>query len=329
VDLWDLTKVLFHRWYVTVPMLILAAMGTLAVTNTVKPDFSSTGYLQLIPPANTTPDETKPGYIRNPWSDLGFNALAQAAIIKVQDHAVMDALVERGFTDSVILGVDERSPLLSIEAAGNSPAQATGTVRELMRLLDQQVKTQQSQYGVASADTITTLVLDDGSNVKVVTTKVKRVIIVAIAVGLLATVAVSIGIDAIFGRRSRRRSNPDAMASPAMPPLLPGPPPPVPSSRERTRLNVETFPIPAPVSPPVGPPVLPDRPLLSSATNGSRGSAGEPQIAVTYQRIDDTVVSERPRVDDSAHEPTNADATIVLPLSHGRWSSRDDEGKRR
>jgi hypothetical protein len=315
VDLWDLTKVMFRRWYIALPMLLVSVIGVLALTQSTRPDYSATGFLQMIPPANSNPDTTKPGWVHNPWTDLGINALAQAAMIKVEDKTVLDDLVRQGYTDNVTFSVDDRSPLLRIEAVGRTPAQATGTVRQLMNLLDQQVRTQQSQYGVAPADAITTLVLDDGTNVTVVTTKLKRVIIVAVGIGLLLTAATTIGVDALFGRRARPRlvasappwSTPEVMVRP----------------KDRPKVVTDLHPA-APVSPPVI-----ERPLVSAATNGAYSDR---PIPVTYSRTDDTTLvvhvdrpkSGPPAATEDESRSAATDTTIVLPLSHSRWSRRDD-----
>jgi hypothetical protein len=314
VDLWDLTKVLFRRWYIAVPMLLASIVGVLVLTQSAQPDYSATGYLQMIPPTNSNPDTTRPGFVRNPWTDLGIRALAQAAMIRVEDKAVMDDLVREGYTDSVILNIDDRSPLLSIEAVGNSPAQATGTVQELMKRLKGEIAQQQSQYGVATADTITTLVLDDGKNVTVVTTKVKRVIIVAVGIGMLLTAAITIGADALLVRRARRRlaasAPPRSMARPVL----------WPKGKPRVA-------DPYPASTPVTPPAM-DGPLVSAVTTPN-GTNGDRPAPITYDstlvvRVDTSKSGPAAATEDDSQQ-MGSDSTIVLPLSHSRWTRRDED----
>src|SRR5262245_32835878 len=103
VDLWDLTKVLFRRWYIALPMLLTSIVGVLVLTQSAKPDYSATGYLQMIPPTNSSQVPARPDFVRNPWTDLGINALAQAAIIRVQDKAVMEDLIRQGYSENVTL----------------------------------------------------------------------------------------------------------------------------------------------------------------------------------------------------------------------------------
>lgn len=321
MDLWDLTKVLFRRWYVAVPILLVSVVGVLLLTQSTRPDYSAVGYLQMIPPANSSRGNTNPDTVHNPWTDLGINSLAQAAIITVQDHKAIEDLVRQGYTENVILTVDDRSPLLRIEAVGNSAGQATGTVQQLMRLLDEQIQDQQSKYGVAKADMITTLVLDDGSNVTVVTTKVKRLVIFALGLGLLLTAASTIGVDALLGRRARRRLSTSAPPLSMFESAL----------RPKGRPRRETDPYASTAGPLVtASPLVTDRPLATPTANGTNGDRPAP---ATYPRDDSTSVIhvDRPTTGPASATPeddsTNvaSDATIVLPLSHSRWSRRDDQ----
>lgn len=206
VDLWDLTRLLYRRWYVALPMLLVSVAVVLVASRSVQPDYSASGHMVLIPPRG--PAETAPGVepakIRNPWNELGFQALGQAAIIKVEDKKVLDGLKAGGFTPNITVTIDYRTPVFVIEAVGTSPEQATGTVRQVMMLLDKEVLTAQSEYAVTQQDLITTLALDHGDQVTAVTSKVKRVLIVAFGIGLLVTAAATIGADALLRRRARR-----------------------------------------------------------------------------------------------------------------------------
>ncbi len=212
MDLWDLTKMLFRRWYAFVPMLLISVAVVSWVSQTVKPDYSATGHLQLIPPTSNPDDTSGPKRPFNPWMGLGLPALGNAVILKVQDEKVRHELVATGFTDNVTITIEYGTTYVTIEAIGSTPAQATGTVQRVMKLLDAEVAAQQRQFGVATQDSITTLPLDGGDKVSIVTSKKKRVLIVAAGVALLLSVGTTIGLDAILRRRARRRQEADEQA---------------------------------------------------------------------------------------------------------------------
>lgn len=207
MDLWDLTLLLLRRWYVAVPMLLASIAAVLLTAQGASPDYKSKGHLQMIPPPSfgKPVNPTAPARPYNPWLDLGYQALGNAVLIKVTDPPVLKQLASSGLSESVTVTLAERIPLLEIEAVGSSPEQATATVRRVMALLAEGITAEQKRYGVLPEDTITTLTLNDGASVEVVTSKVKRLVVVAGGLGLLTTTAGTIGFDALMRRRSRRR----------------------------------------------------------------------------------------------------------------------------
>jgi hypothetical protein len=249
VDLWDLTKLLLRRWYFALPMLLASMVLVYVAAQTVDPDYSAKGYLQMIPPSRPeapADPEAKPRP-QNPWFLLGYEPLGTAAVLKVTEKAGLERLDAIGLTDEVTVVVREDSPMFEIEAIGVTPAQATGTVREIIRQLNESIAESQRQYNVLPEDTITTLTLNDGGNVEVVTAKKKRVLIVAAGIGLLLTAAATIALDALARRRTRP---PGHLADPDL--ALPGAPPgghPAPIHEGPTRTTAGELPhrVPGPV----------------------------------------------------------------------------------
>src|SRR5918995_1072876 len=135
MDLWDLTRLLFRRWYFALPILLVSAIVAVLVSSSVKPDYRATGNVVMIPaPGDPADAELKaqnkpvPSRPKNPWLDLGFNALGQATILQVMDQKTLEGFVDAGLSDSITVVMDQRSPIFIIEAVGTSPAQATATV---------------------------------------------------------------------------------------------------------------------------------------------------------------------------------------------------------
>jgi len=218
VDLFDLTRLLFRRWYFALPLLLVSLTGVLLLSKTVDPDYSAEGHLQLLPAtgsadtsATTTGKSTtkQPTRVHNPWGDLGYNALGQAAIVKVEDDSVAKALTGAGLSDNFTVTIEYGTSFLSIEAIGKSAPQATASVQRLMTVLAQFVESEQSRFGVAKVDMITTLALDQGEKVTVVTSKQKRVLIVAAGIGILVSAGATIGLDALLRRRNKRHADPE------------------------------------------------------------------------------------------------------------------------
>ncbi|HET6213461.1 MAG TPA: hypothetical protein VFE14_11385, partial [Micromonosporaceae bacterium] len=275
---------------------------------------------------------------------LGYQALGNAALLKVTDPPVLERLAKEGYAPSVTVTLAERLPLLEIEAVGSSEAQATATVREIIKLLADDILTEQKQYGVATEDTITTLTLNDGANVEVVTSKVKRAIVVAGGVGMLVTVGGTIGLDALLRRRSRRRLGMDAADLSS--------PPPAPAEPEARRRQVGEDAAPArtprllsgltlpstagrgraqssgAVEPkmPQAPPQPAAKPPKPPVSRPIRTPSGEVSLTMEYrQSAEPTSVLPDPSAEDDAGTTAlPVDATIVLPLPHAtHWPRRD------
>jgi hypothetical protein len=367
VDLWDLTRLIFRRWYFAVPILLVTLTGVLFASRSVRPDYSATGHLQLVPPATPNEPETaKAGRIHNPWLDLGIEALGQAAVLKIQDEKTIKQLGAAGYSETFTVTIDYPATFVSIEGIGSSPDQATRTVQKVMDLLTDDVKAEQAQFGVAKQDQILTVPLDKGDKVTKVTSKVKRVLIVAGAIAMLITTGATIGLDAILRKRARRRAAAEAKA------VAEGGPDPSRDDSDATsvvpaqRINgvltesvgagakrpikgaepaVKALPAGTTKQPaaaakagatkpakPSDPAHDDDPTTIISVPRAGEGEAGKSRrpIMLEYQQTAGSEPADEAKggqIDEDP--PIPSDATIVLPLSHKYWDVRNSGAKRR
>lgn len=203
MDFWDLTRLMYRRWYFSVPMLLLAIFATFLAGASVKPDYQATSHFQILPAAASG---DTPGAVRNPWNDMPMSAIGDATIVAISDQKVLKDLLARGFTDKVTITLDNRSPIITVVALSRSRQQAAGTAREVGWLIDQKLASLQRMQGVPPNRSMTLQSLDVGDNIDVVTSRVKRTLAALIAASLLVTAGVTIGLDAIVSYRSRRRA---------------------------------------------------------------------------------------------------------------------------
>jgi hypothetical protein len=324
VDFWDLTKLLFRRWYFAIPVLILTAVGSIMTLDNVHPNYIANAYVQLIPPTAQPP--TKTGVVAprmNPWIDLGLPTLANAAMVTLQDKSVLEALGQGGFSDSFTVTLNNSSPLATFEVTGTSPEQASGTANEVVKRFEQNVTDLQSAYGVPQADLITTRRLDLGSNLKESNSNVKRAVIAVAAVGILFTVAWTIGLDAVLFRRSRRRRG-----------LADGDLPSYAESRGRKHATRNDYRGATSRSQP-GQLVVSQavRPFDRAANGTTHAASGNTSAQGDYEG-QESLTSDLAVADvlGSSNQQVSPDVTIVLPLSsqaaRGKGSS-DGEGNQR
>ena len=212
MDFWDLTRLVFRRWYVALPMVLASVAATMWTTATTKPDYKATAYVQLIPPseASTT---TNIAEMRNPWLDLGLGALDTAATYAVVDKTFLNELKQQGFSDNVTITNGYPAPIATIEVIAPSQQAASATADRVVQQFTTTVKALQDDYGVRPTALIVTRRLDTGKNLAQTGGKVKRALVAVAGAGLLLTCGLTIGFDALMRGRKRRparKSTPEA-----------------------------------------------------------------------------------------------------------------------
>lgn len=208
MDFWDVAKLMWRRWYVTVPALLLTLAGAIWTGLTVDPDYQVTGHVALVGPAVQRTEGENTVTRINPWSG---EALADAATIRLQGKALADLLKAEGYTGEWSALVAGRLPVIRLEVIAERPEQAQATLQRLREVIELEVRDRQAQYNVPPEEQVTTVDYDGGETVEAVTGKVKRALIVVVGAGLILTTGSVIAYDAI----TRRRRGPDAPAGPA------------------------------------------------------------------------------------------------------------------
>jgi hypothetical protein len=323
VDLWDLTKLLLRRWYFAVPMLLLSVALVVLTAYQVSPDYKAQGYMQMIPaPSIGKPVDPKAKpKPSNPWLDLGYAALGNASALSVTDQTNLERMAAEGFSDSVTVVLNERTPLFEIEVVGDSKEQATATVRQVIKLLQIDITAKQKQYGALPEDTISTLVINDGSSPQLESSKVKRVLIVAAGLGLILTTASTIALDYWLRRRSRRPGEPETDESAPEPSTPSGTAgssavrsrQSIPSSAEQTQV-IRASPKSTAIR-------------QSVRSNGNGYSPAERQPPAEGGRIyqPQAATPPEPAAGPESAEEAESGKTVVLPMSHASWRAPKKE----
>ncbi|GAB3152451.1 hypothetical protein GCM10027290_43130 [Micromonospora sonneratiae] len=209
MDLLDLLKLMFRRWYVTAPVVILTLGAALALGTSIQPEYKTEAAVLLVPPTtapvvqapNATP---QPG---NPWLRVGENAMAQAVQISVSAHDARQKIVAAGGDPGYEIGLVNRSSILTIEVTAPSRATALATVTAVTKLIEETVAGQQAQYHPRAGEQITIEVLDPGLNIVPSRSNVLRAQIVVAVIGVLLAAASAVTYDAIQRRRSSAKQH--------------------------------------------------------------------------------------------------------------------------
>jgi hypothetical protein len=213
VDVWDLSRVLLRRWYVFVPLVLMAAGAVTWVLMTARPDYVATTHVQMLPPPKITVGAVTRDPV-NPYLGsgsgtggglaAGVGSLGDLARVSLDGESVATSLVAGGFTDAFTITVDPVSSLVTIETVGVTERQATGTATQLAMLFMQTVADLQTTRGVGQDDLILARRVGSGDRVLARSTKVGRAVAAVGVVGLLFAVGVTVGVDGAAHRRRNR-----------------------------------------------------------------------------------------------------------------------------
>lgn len=318
MDFWDVAKLMWRRWYVTVPMLLATVVAAGWIGTSVQPDYQVTGHIAMIGSTVPQPEEEADQGVVNPWST---EALAEAAAIRLSGKSLADQLRAEGYQGEWSLSVTGRQPWLELQVVAPSPEQAMATEDQLTEIIAEEVQTRQEDYGIPSGEQITTLSYDAGETIETVTGKLRRALVVVVGIGLIVTMGTVIAYDAIARRVQRSRSGPAA-----------GPPPAGPARR---------YPLAG----------MPDQPTSGHGTNGKAPARALGVFPVRVQFAEEGSHplppggppeggaphggGDEPWTDPPDDEPARPgrrppdDSTIVLPLSNLPWTHAPDPGPER
>ena len=283
MDFWDLLKLMARRWPLVLPLLLLTIAATVWTGMKVKPDYRATGYVTLLPASVRAagPADGKWQTV-NPWTE---QALAEAAIIRLQRKDLHDDLAAAGLVGTWEASADGLQPVVTIEVVAPSTDQAKAITHRLIAALEQEVRDRQTQYGLAAGEEITTVTLDSGDTTETVNSAIKRALVVVCGVGLVVTVMLTVAVDAILRRRARNQIRKAELDAAAWQADL--------ESRGRAVVGASQVPV---------------SPAFSIADAQDQPSSAVSTGDVRDQATPDPV-------------PMPEDATIVLPLSNSPWST--------
>lgn len=202
----DFLRAIGRRWYVLIVGLIATAwLGYVAVDMT-PPEYTARGLVLLLPSQDVV------GQGGNPFlamGDLGLPASILAAYFQSSSVQAEVAEVSPDAKYSVAIEASTRGPLMSIDVTDMSADGALTTLDYLAAAIPSNLARLQQEVGAPSESTVTSMPLTMDSEATEHTDGTVRILIVAVAVGLLATVTLTFTIDRLILRRAQRRGGDD------------------------------------------------------------------------------------------------------------------------
>ncbi|WP_433832308.1 hypothetical protein ACQP2E_15795 [Actinoplanes sp. CA-015351] len=203
MDLWDLIKLLFRRWYITAPLILITALSAWLVATLVPADYRVTGDLMLVPPtsADAEPQST-PGRVGR-WT---VTSLTGALVIFGGQDALKEAVAREGPARELQVQLRQgRTDVVEISVSASSRAEAYSALERTSKLLTVKLADLQEPFLRPGEQMISAQTVDLGNRMDVSTSKPRRVAVVIGGMGVLLTAAASIVVDAFARRRAHRQ----------------------------------------------------------------------------------------------------------------------------
>jgi hypothetical protein len=215
--------VLWRRWWLFVPLLLLTVGAVLRVSATTPPVFAAQGAVMLVEPTSVfVPAPGKPRPVGNAWTETGAVGLALATVISMETESFRASVESSGFDPRFKLDIVSRTAIITIKVASPSPARSVDTVRHLLGRVAADIAGKQQSLAGQPGAMITTEVLDQGGPVVADTTAVRRSQAVTAAGGALGAVTVTVFFDGAVAKYRSRRPRDNGALGPGASGALPG-----------------------------------------------------------------------------------------------------------
>ncbi|MBO2454975.1 hypothetical protein J4573_48365 [Actinomadura barringtoniae] len=208
MDLLDWLGTLLRRWWLTVPLLLLALIGTgyIAVATPWTYKAKATGVLLA------SPVQAKQAG-GNPWLvfDSSLTVTAEVLGREMMDEKTAQDLKTQGLTSTYMVGVapDSAGPVLAIEVTGTDASDTKKTLDSLIAMVPQKLTHLQAQESVSPKAQIKMNLISSSPKAARASTDKLRLIVMVLFLGLVITVAVPLFAEVLSERRKRGRSDLD------------------------------------------------------------------------------------------------------------------------
>lgn len=152
MDLGEILRVMLRRWYIMVPMLLLAGVVAWVAAVVVPTQYESASTVSLLSADVSNEDE------RNPFLNFDASLVAMADYLgrSLQSTEANKELQTLGVTESYTVGLatGAQGPFLTFTVTGTDEAHVLRSAATLTKFAEERLERIQHDYGVASKDMI-------------------------------------------------------------------------------------------------------------------------------------------------------------------------------
>jgi hypothetical protein len=213
LDLFDVVRSCIRRWYVVLPLLLVAAWFSHDIYTSTKPVYYSNAVVGMAPPS-TRLDQSVAGepVRRNGLLDVGGAPLiANMTAMGLRDPSVVTQVVAAGgqpdYTSKMfpVPATSPQLPLIMIEATQPDPISASKTVALVVEQTGSALQTLQQQASVPPDQMVTPLVVSPPSPpAEVMPSRIRSTLAIAIA-GAGLSILAGVVVDVLLMRWKKRR----------------------------------------------------------------------------------------------------------------------------
>lgn len=199
----EVIRALGRRWYIVVVGLLVTAGLAAGAYLTTPPEYNARSLVLLLP------SKTAVGEGGNPFLTLG--GLEQPAGILVayfSSAPARDAVKQESPTAQYVVGIDDstRGPVIAVDVTDTSPQNTLDTLRYITDQIPVELAALQNQVDAPSDAVITSMTLTFDQEAERSMGGTIRMVIAALAVGLVATCIAAFALDGLLRRRRLRRT---------------------------------------------------------------------------------------------------------------------------
>lgn len=194
MDVRSLTLAALRRWYVLLPALLMTAVLTLSVGDSIVPEYETAGAALLVPPA----------VVAGPTNPYAASSGPEVLRTVVSGSAVRSRLVAQGLEGEYELGVTNRTPIFNISVRSDDEQRTLETASAVVEALRQELARGQAEFGIPANAMATIQVIDAPDTVVEVGSGALRAKAAVALVGVVASVALALTYDDLLLLLRRR-----------------------------------------------------------------------------------------------------------------------------
>jgi hypothetical protein len=215
VDLFDVVRSCFRRWYVVLPLMLIVCWFAHSVYSSVKPVYYSSALIGIAPPSTRV--ENTPDGVPVPRNGLldtgGAQLIANLTALGLIDPSAVNRVVTAGglpdyhskmFPTSPGM---QQLPLIMVEETNADPAAVTKTLELVTAQADVTLRNLQHQANVPDDQMVTSFVVSPPSSPAAAMPSRTRSTVSLLVAGLGLSILFAVVLDVVLTRMSNRRKS--------------------------------------------------------------------------------------------------------------------------